>query len=124
MAGGVSFHAVDGVRGMPVEGVQVELYALRDGQRDKLAENSLHANGLRGHRVVRNEGGKPFRRACQSAERHRRGVDVQAAFQDLLHADGQYLIEGVSHEQRHGDVAETRHEGDDGPGTNAVADGG
>ena len=56
MAGGISLHAVDVARGVPAGGMRVELYALRDGQRDRLAESRLCANGALDHPVVGGDG--------------------------------------------------------------------
>lgn len=52
MAGGISVHAVDVARGVPARGMRVELYALRDGTRERIAEGELGANGALDHPVT------------------------------------------------------------------------
>jgi 5-hydroxyisourate hydrolase len=51
MAGGISVHAVDITRGMPAEGMRVEVYALREA-RELLAEGLLAADGSFGHPIA------------------------------------------------------------------------
>ncbi|MBP2296189.1 hydroxyisourate hydrolase [Azospirillum rugosum] len=56
MAGGISVHAVDVARGVPAQGMRVELFALRDGGRALLAEGVLGANGALDHPVTAGQG--------------------------------------------------------------------
>ena len=55
MAGGISLHAVDVARGVPAEGMFVELWAL-EPQRRLVAEGALGPNGQLDHPSVRGEG--------------------------------------------------------------------
>lgn len=54
-AGGISLHAVDVARGVPAQGMQVELWALSP-QRRLVARGPLAANGQLDHPSVRGEG--------------------------------------------------------------------
>jgi 5-hydroxyisourate hydrolase len=56
MAGGISVHAVDVARGLPAQGMRVELFALRGGRRVALAEGALGANGAFDHPVTAGQG--------------------------------------------------------------------
>ena len=55
MAGGISLHAVDVARGVPAQGMAVELW-LRAPQRRLVAQGALGANGQLDHPSVRGEG--------------------------------------------------------------------
>ena len=55
MAGGISLHAVDVARGVPAQGMRVELWALTPTRR-LVAEGVLGANGQLDHPSVRGEG--------------------------------------------------------------------
>lgn len=52
MAGGISVHGVDVTRGMPAQGMKVEVYAL-DPQRRLVAEGRLAASGALDHAIAR-----------------------------------------------------------------------
>lgn len=55
MAGGISLHAVDVARGVPAQGMRVELWALEPARR-RVAEGVLGANGQLDHPSVRGDG--------------------------------------------------------------------
>lgn len=55
MAGGISLHAVDVARGVPAQGMRVELWALEPTRR-LVAEGLLGANGQLGHPSVQGDG--------------------------------------------------------------------
>jgi 5-hydroxyisourate hydrolase len=54
-AGGISIHGVDVARGMPADGLEVELHVLQP-ERRLLAQGRLGANGLLDHPTARGEG--------------------------------------------------------------------
>jgi 5-hydroxyisourate hydrolase len=54
MAGGISLHAVDVARGVPAQGMRVELWAL-EPQRRLVAQGALGANGQLDHPSVQGE---------------------------------------------------------------------
>jgi 5-hydroxyisourate hydrolase len=55
MAGGISLHAVDVARGVPAQGMRVELWAL-EPQRRLVAQGSLGASGQLDHPSVQGVG--------------------------------------------------------------------
>ena len=55
MAGGISLHAVDVARGVPAQGMRVELWSTAPTRR-LVAEGRLAANGQLDHPSVRGEG--------------------------------------------------------------------
>lgn len=55
MAGGISLHAVDVARGVPAQGMRVELWAL-EPQRRLVAQGLLGTNGQLDHPSVQGEG--------------------------------------------------------------------
>ncbi len=55
MAGGISLHAVDVARGVPAQGMRVELWALAPARR-LVADGLLGANGQLDHPSVRGDG--------------------------------------------------------------------
>lgn len=58
MAGGISLHAVDVARGVPAQGMRVELWALAPVRR-LIAEGTLGANGQLDHPSVGGAGIEP-----------------------------------------------------------------
>ena len=71
MAGGISLHAVDVARGVPAQGLRVELWALTP-QRRLLADGLLAANGQLDHPTVQ-------------------GVGIEAGSHEALFHVGDYL---------------------------------
>lgn len=57
MAGGISLHVVDTVRGLPAEGMRVELWSIGRSPK-KLAAGRLGANGTLDHPIVKGVGVK------------------------------------------------------------------
>jgi 5-hydroxyisourate hydrolase len=55
MAGGISLHAVDVARGVPAQGMRVELWALEPARR-LVAEGGLGPNGQLDHPSVQGDG--------------------------------------------------------------------
>ena len=55
LAGGISLHAVDVARGVPAQGMKVELWALSPARR-LVAQGELGENGQLDHPSVRGEG--------------------------------------------------------------------